>query len=431
MASLPTSHGLPLLRCIVVTRRLIAVAVVAGLGAVGCSSGGDAVTSTTVAATTTTIVPRADSDGRLVVGILLPTGDTVVGDPMVSAAQLAIERINLAGGVMGESVRSVVADEGSTTGSATTAIQSLLARGVDVIVGPGSSTVALSTLGEIVSSGTLTCSPTASALALDGFPDGGLFFRTVPSDSLQARAIADVADQTGLLQAAIVHIDDAYGRDFADSVGAAIANGSISVAETITFAARDVDLTGEARQLLDSGAQVAIVLAGGDDGTRFLETLSELDTSALATVVVNDAMRNPTTPQRIAGLDTDLREKIVGLAPQAESADPTAPFDPPGLFAANAFDCVNLIALAAVGADSDAPSDIADEIASVSSGGSVCRTFADCVTALDAGLQVDYNGPSGLTEIARTGDPSRAVFDRFVYDSNGEDRLDRTVTVSL
>ncbi|HYN33757.1 MAG TPA: ABC transporter substrate-binding protein [Ilumatobacteraceae bacterium] len=413
------------------TRCLIAVALMAGLGAAGCSSGGDAVTSTTIAATTTTIVPPADSDGRLVVGILLPKGDTVIGEPMVSAAELAIERINLAGGVLGEPVRPVVEDEGSTTGSASTAIQSLLARDVDVIVGPGSSTIALSTLDEIVSSGTLTCSPTASALALDGFPDDGLFFRTVPSDSLQAQAIADVADQTGVLQAAIVHIDDSYGRDFADSVETAIANGSISVAETITFTERDVDLTSKARQLLDSGAQVAIVLAGDEDGTRFLETLGELDTSALAKVVVNDAMRNPTTPQRIAGLDTDLREKIVGLAPQAESADPTAPFDPPGLFAANAFDCVNLVALAAVSADSDVPSDIAAEIALVSSGGSVCRTFADCVAALEADLQVDYNGPSGLTEIARTGDPSRAVFDRFVYDSNGEDRFDRAVTVGL
>ena len=303
-------------------RRLITVALAAGLGAAGCSSGGDAVPTTSVAATTTTTAPRAASDGRLVVGILLPTGDTVVGDPMVAAAELAIDRINMAGGVLGVPVSSVVADEGSTTGSATTAIQSLLARDVDVIVGPGSSTIALSTLDEIVSSGTLACSPTASALALDGFPDGGLFFRTVPSDSLQARAIADVADQTGVLQAAIVHIDDSYGRDFADSVEAAIADGSVSVAETITFTDRDVDLTDEARQLLDSGAQVAIVLADDDDGTRFLETLGELDTSALATIVVNDAMRNPTTPQRIAGLDADLRDKIVGLAPQAESADP-------------------------------------------------------------------------------------------------------------
>ena len=87
--------------------------------------------------------------------------------------------------------------------------------------------------------------------------------------------------------------------------------------------------------------------------------------------------------------------------------------------------------MAAVRADSDAPSDIAGEIALVSSGGSVCRTFADYVAAIDAGLQVDYNGPSGLTEIARTGDPSRALFDRFVYDADGDDTFDRSVTVGF
>ena len=88
MTILPTSGEPPLLRCIVVTHahRLIAVALAAGLGAAACSSGGDAVSTTTIAATTTTIAPQAESDGRLVVGILLPTADTVLGAPMVSAA---------------------------------------------------------------------------------------------------------------------------------------------------------------------------------------------------------------------------------------------------------------------------------------------------------------------------------------------------------
>ncbi len=406
---------------------MLAIALACALAA--CTSGGEAVTSTSIVATTTTMAPAAVGDGQLVIGILLPTGDSVLGMPMVAAAQMAVDQINTGGGALGRRVRSVVADEGTTTGSATAAIQSLIDRNVDVIVGPGSSTIALSTLAAIVSSGTLSCSPTASALALDGFPDGGLFFRTVPSDSLQARAIAEVADQTGALQAVIVHVDDAYGRDFADSVEASVAGGAISVADTITFSGRDDDLTDEARQVLASGASVAIVLAGGDDGTRFLESLGDLDTSALTAVVVNDAFRDPATPQRIANLDPDLRGKIVGLAPQAESPNPAAPFEPAGAFATNAYDCVNLVAIAAVRADSDAAADIAAEIPLVSSNGSVCHAFVDCVAAIDAGLQVDYNGPSGLTEIARNGDPSRAVFDRFVFDADGEDVFDRTITI--
>ena len=174
---------------------------------------------------------------------------------------------------------------------------------------------------------------------------------------------------------------------------------------------------------------MAIVLAGGDDGTRFLEALDDVDTGGLATVLVNDAFRNPTTPERIASLDSQLRRKVIGLAPQAESTNPAEPYDPPGLFATNAYDCVNLIALAAVRADSDHPRAIAEEISSVSSSGLACRAFVDCVNAIGDDRQIDYNGPGGLTEIGRDGDTSRAVFDRFTFNADGEDVFDRSITV--
>jgi branched-chain amino acid transport system substrate-binding protein len=208
-----------------------------------------------------------------------------------------------------------------------------------------------------------------------------------------------------------------------------MAGGAITVAQTIGFTGRDDDLTDAAQQLVESPATVAVVLAGGDDGTRFLEALDEVDTEGLTTVLVNDALRNPNTPERIANLDPQLRRKIVGLAPEAASNIPNEPFDPPGLFAANAYDCVNLVALAAVRADSDAPRDIAAEIPSVSSSGLACRTFTACVGAIGDDRQIDYNGPSGLTEIGRNGDTSRAVFDRFIFNADGEDVFDRTITV--
>jgi branched-chain amino acid transport system substrate-binding protein len=408
-------------------RRLGAV-VLTLLVAAACSNDRDASPATTVAASTTTVAPSNDGDDELVLGLLLPTSDTAIGDPMVAAAELAVTRINDAGGVLGEQVRTTRADEGDTSATASTAIQTLLNQGVDAIIGPGSSVIALGTLDDIVSSGTLACSPTASALALDEFPDDGLFFRTVPSDSLQARAIAETADQTGALQATIVHTDDAYGRAFAESVESAMADGAVSVGETIVFSGRDDDLRDEAQRVVDAGAPVAIVLADGDDGTRFLETLGEVDTGGLSSIVVNDALRNPATPQRIAGLDPGLRGKIVGLAPTADSSE--SPFDPPGAFAVNAYDCVNLIALAAVRAGSDAPREIATQVGSVSSSGSLCRTFADCVAAIESGLQVDYDGPSGLTELSgRTGDPTRALFDRFEYGPDGRDTVRQTVAV--
>ena len=59
---------------------------------------------------------------------------------------------------------------------------------------------------------------TAARSLLDDFPDRGLFFRTIPSDSLQAMAMAEAVDRTGASKATIAYIDDDYGQSFADQV---------------------------------------------------------------------------------------------------------------------------------------------------------------------------------------------------------------------
>ena len=319
-AAVPTSRS----------RITIAVTVIATVLA-ACSGSDDTTVDETIADTTTTTQPtEVVTDGRLTVGALLPLTDTLVGEPMVAAVESAIDRINDAGGVLDRQVRLVVADEGSSTASATTAIQTLLDSDVDAVIGPASSLIALSTLDELVSAEKVVCSPTASALSLDAFPDDGLFFRTIPSDSLQAGAIAAAADQTGAQRVTIVYVDDSYGRPFADAVETSLASEAVSVVDRIPFSAADDDLSAEAGELASSDTQVLILLAAGEDGTRFLEALDDEDTSGLATIVVNDALRNPTAPQRIQGLNDGLRNKIVGLAPQADSGDAAEPFDPPG-----------------------------------------------------------------------------------------------------
>jgi branched-chain amino acid transport system substrate-binding protein len=400
------------------------------IAATACSAEEAAPPTTAAPAPTTTVAEPVTADGQLTIGIMLPADDTVFGAPLSSAALLAIERINAAGGVLGRPVRSIVVDEGETAAATTESIQTLIESGADAIVGPASSLTALSALEQIVGSGTVACSPTASAMSLDAFPDDGLFFRTIPSDSLQARAIAEAAIQTGALGATIVHVDDGYGRSLAEAVTAVLVAGGMDLGDPIPFGTRDTDLSAEAQLLIDSGSNVAIVLANQNDGTRFLTALDMLDTRRVDAIIVNGAMRGPTQPQRIAALSNQLRSRIIGIAPQAEAADPAAPFDPPGPFATNAYDCVNLLALAAVRAGSDAPRAIAEQIGPVSSSGSACSTFAECAEAIEDGLQVDYGGPTGLVEIsARQGDPSRAVFDRFRFGSDGVDRLDRKVVV--
>ena len=179
-----------------------AVALLAACDGDGDDDGDAAAVETTPATTVTptTEVPN-DEDGVLRIGLLLPkSGEAaaIIGQPLIDAAVAAVDAVNAAGGVLGNPVELVTDfDEGSNAASAREAIAGLIDADVDAVVGPASSTIALATLGDLMSAGILTCSPTATALALDDFPDSDLFIRTAPSDSLQAAELAQEAEDTG------------------------------------------------------------------------------------------------------------------------------------------------------------------------------------------------------------------------------------------
>ena len=98
----------------------------------------------------------------------------------------------------------------------------------------------------------------------------------------------------------------------------------------------------------------------------------------------------------------------------------------------NAHDCVNLIALSALRGGSDAPSDIAGQMVSVSAGGAVCRHLEACAAVFADGFDFDYDGPSGVTElIPRQGDPKRALFQEFTFDETGRDVSGRSWVVEI
>lgn len=390
-----------------------------------CDGDDEQTTETTAVAVTTTTVPPRPDDGVLRIGAFLPrTGPgAALGEPMIVAVQQAVEQINAAGGVLGNYIVLEVVDENADAG-----LRSLVANGVDAIVGPASSIVALSQLEAAVQSAIVTCSPSATAIALDDYPDdNNYFFRTVPSDSLQMKAIVRRAEQTGVDSVAVGYLDDPYGRALADAfVAEAQGRNSVDVRTRVGF---DPDVTTQAlgevaRELIDSGAGVIVVLGDADDGSRLLSALDLVAGTTPPQVIVNDAIRG--ARQTIQTLSELFRSNLTGVAPYPSSFA----IDPPdGFFSAHAVDCVNLIALAAVQAQSDAPARIQANMAAVSVGGRVCGSFQDCSTKLNEGLRIDYNGLSGNVELSTTtGDVTRGWFAAFGFNAEGIDQPIEGVT---
>lgn len=372
----------------------------------------------TVAAPPTTIGPTRSNDGVLRLAVHLPTtgAGARLGVPMSDAVRVAVSAVNAAGGVLGEPIEVDFFDEATSVD-----LRSTIQSGADAIIGPASSTKALAVLTQAVEAEVLVCSPSATAASLDRYPDSNLFFRTVGSDSLQMSALARTAARTGSGSITIVHLDDLYGRGLLDALDSAIgARASLSVSERIAFSGDDPDLLDEASAALATGARIIAVLGDTDDGGRML---AALDTALAADpdgvtpfIVVNDSLRAATDV--VAALSARLRSVIVGVAPRA--IVPTVE-SPVGVFATNAYDCTILIALAALQAGSDSPREIADQMASVSAGGRICTTFAECADLLEQGLQIDYNGLSGNVDLSSTGDLSKAWFREFRFDDAGRE----------
>lgn len=383
---------------------------------VGCTGGddiGDAVTSTSVQNTTTTTIERPN-DGVLKLGVYLPrTGEGArLGEPMIAAVVDAVELINDAGGVLGQDVAVEILDEGVGTGP-----DLLLTNGVDAIVGPASSRVALAQLASIVNpaTGVVTCSPTATAMALDDFPDNEFFFRTVPSDSLQMAAIARRVEDTGVDSVAVGYLDDPYGRGLVESFTEQAAARGLVLQAQVGFRRDQEDLSNVVADLAADSPGVIVVLGDADDGSRLLAALDGAVSTDLRRVIVNDAIRN--ARQVIQSLSAGFRQRVSGVAPYARSLSEDGP---EGFFTAHAVDCVNLIALATVVADSDSPTRIKGTMGEVASGGSVCTSFEACVALHDQGLRIDYNGASGHVDLSNVaGDVVRAWFESFGFDADG------------
>lgn len=409
-------------------RTVQSVLAAVALATAACTSGGETATTEVVVTTTTEPATVREDDGVLRIGVLIPTGDTGVGASLEATFQEAIALVNDAGGVLGNDVVPIIANEGPTSGSAAGAVLNLAARGVDAIIGPTSSNSAFGALETAVESGLLMCSPTASAIVLDDFPDDGLFFRTIATDSLQAVAIATQAELTGARDIAIVHVDDAYGRPYAEAVVTALAVDDVADVSTVRVGVDDEDLSGTVEEIADTGASVLIVLGSAEDSAQILAALGNDGAPEITDIIVNDAARGVEARSVIADLPTELRERIVGVAPQLVLPDANEEDeDTPLPFASQVTDCVNLISLAVLQAQSDSPPLFATQMSSVSSGGSVCRNFQECAERLED-REIDYSGGTGITELGRNGDPSRAWFDRFRFDEDGRDFLDNVDT---
>ncbi|MEV0389964.1 ABC transporter substrate-binding protein [Nonomuraea sp. NPDC050643] len=403
------------------------VTTVVCLALAACSGGGT--TAGPGAPGSASVSPSAAStakgDGALAVGTVLPqTGSLAyLGPPMFTGVDLALKEINEAGGVLGRPVTKSDTDSGDTTTNiASQSVDRLLAQKVDAIVGAASSSVSESIIDKVTGAGVVQFSPANTSDKFTSIEDDGLYFRTAPPDKLQGRVLGDLVVSDGNDTIGILAMQDSYGSGLADQVTATAEAAGATVVERVDYDPKAPDFSADVAKIKAKNPK-GIVLIGFQETAKVVQELVKqgLTADKYKWYMVDGNMSNTNFARAPKGTLEGVKGTLPGAAAPEEfqkrllrvNADLSE-----YTYAAESYDAVTLIALAAEAAKDDAGGAIAANLVEVSKGGQKCAGFKECVDLLKAGKDIDYEGVSGPVDFNDVGDPSVATIGVYRYGVN-------------
>jgi len=382
----------------------------------------------------------AGGDGVLTIGTIFPvTGDlSFLGPAEINGAELAVADINDAGGVLGADVVLEQGDSGDTTTDvASTEVDRLLGLGADAIMGAASSAVSKTVIDKITGAGVIQFSPANTSPDFTTYDDGGLYFRSAPSDLLQGRVLANAVLEQGNATVSVLFRQESYGQGLADAFQANFEESGGTVDEFIPYAIDVESFDAEIDQLVAAGSD-AIIVIGFAESANILNTMHERGVGPTSDVNVWGVDGNISIDGEMA--DATILEGMKFTVPSVDDASipdfldrlkGVMEPDVSTAYGAETYDSVVIVALAAEMAGSDEGAAIAAEINGITRDGEKCTSFADCKAIIEAGGDPDYDGLGGPYEFVEAGEPAAASFRIETFGTDGRDEaLDEYVFAS-
>ena len=197
----------------------------------------------------------ADTDEKLVIGVISPnTGSLAAyGNGVVTGADLAVEQINAAGGILGHEVELIKTDDQSDPTECLNAFNSLVAQGVGLIIGSATSGCTSAITDAANEEEVCLLSPTATADSITTEDD--FVFRACYADSFQGAIAAAYAKQSGFDKVGVVYCAaDVYSKGLYDSFAGACAKYGIEIVDAQSTASLDVqDYTNQFAAMVKAG----------------------------------------------------------------------------------------------------------------------------------------------------------------------------------
>ncbi|HXF52029.1 MAG TPA: ABC transporter substrate-binding protein [Dehalococcoidia bacterium] len=401
-------------------RWLLAAVAIGGL--VGAACGGEE----EEAAETPQASPQATqpagrtpaAGGALKIGFLAPfTGDlSDFGPAFFNAAKLAAKEINEAGGVNGQPIELIQADDGTNPEQAVQEARRLIeVEGVSAIIGPASSGATLQVAESVTGPNRiLEITPSATSPALSGANDNDYLFRTPISDAAQGKILADLASEQGFTSACVMYTNDAYGQGLSEAFSEAFEALGGTVTARVPHEREQASYASELQQCTQGNPQVLVAVSFPESAGVYLR--EAIEQNLVQNFLFVDGTKSG---DMFAQLGWEHFEGMFGTEPGALDTEAGKAFDEryqaeygelPGLpFLRQSYDAVYAIALAAQKAGSNDSTAIRDALREVTSAPGVkimpgVDGWKAALEALANGEDVDLDGTSSNLEFDENGD---------------------------
>jgi branched-chain amino acid transport system substrate-binding protein len=211
-----------------------------------------------------------------------------IGEQMQRGAELAVADINAAGGVLGQQVQMITADDFCDPKQAVAAAQKLISDGVVFVVGHmcSESSIPASKLYE--AAGILQISPASTnpMLTEQGYTN---VFRVIGRDDAQGIVAGNyLADHWADKKIAILHDNTTYGKGLADETKKQLNKRGVTEAIYESYAPEKNDYSAEIAAL--KAADVAVLYLGGRHHAAALIARAARDRGYSLQLVSGDTM---------------------------------------------------------------------------------------------------------------------------------------------
>ena len=376
--------------------------------------------------------PAGNGDGAgtsggdgLKLGALLPaTGDlSSIGQPMLEVLPLLVDQVNACGGVNGNPVQLITADDQTDPTAGAEGMTKLTeVDQVAGVVGSFASSVSMAGVDVAVRNKVMMISPgSTSPLFTERAAQGdfkGFWARTAPPDTYQAEALAQLASDRGYKTVATVAINNDYGIEFEQRFIKAFEalGGTVVNADNPTrYDPKAATFTTEASAAFGDKPDAVAAILYVETGALLLKAAYEQGVSEGVQIMLTDGVKTEEFPAQV-GKDVDGKPIIAGAIGTVPGADGIglAALEQliqeklgkaPAAFVPQTWDATSLLMLAAQAAGENTGTGIQSKLRDVANApGQEVNDICEGLKLLQEGQEINFQGASGNVDIDDNGD---------------------------